>query len=236
MVEELVRQFGERLTRLERDLKKLDYELSSFRLRPELPSFDSAGVAAYRGDLQSRLGGTNRRIAPYATDGSRVIEWAAQRRHPVKAAGDPETDSKSLPLHGVLDAAIWLTVIEAAAKDEVALITQNRLDFADAEDPSKPHPQLQRDLQAVGINPDRVQIYDRVNDFNERFVVPVRAAQEAAEAFLGDGIKAEALRTEIEEALTWFSLDRRSLGSQRRDRRRHACGICGGRGTRTRTS
>jgi hypothetical protein len=219
VVEELVRQYPERLRKLKKDLKKAGVATSAFRLpAPEVPSFDEAAVAEYRKQLEQRLVGPRRKIADHPVDVSRVIDWAAQRRHPIKVSDPPQPskaaeegmmepqDGSQKAIKGVVDAAIWLTVIDAARADEVALVTANTSDFADPADNSKLHPLLIADLEADGRDPTRVTRYDRVTDFNERFVAPVQAAQDAAAAFLADEVLAGVLKTDIEDAVGWYPI------------------------------
>jgi hypothetical protein len=113
---------------------------------------------------------------------------------------------KTLPVYGVVDAAIWLTVIEAATQDRVAFITNNTTDFSDAEDKSRACPLLVEDLEAAGSNPEKVEIFLQVFDFNQRFVEPAKEAQDQAVAFLGDEGSLEALKAEIAEAVEWYPL------------------------------
>jgi hypothetical protein len=216
VLEELVRQFPERLTRLKKDLRKLDYELSSFRLRPALPAFDAEGVAEYRTALEARLQGPYREIADHPADSQRIIDWAAQRRHPIKPhlsppsgkpdGGDGDEGSGGRPVFGVVDAAIWLTVISAAKVDDVALISNNKNDFCDEGDATKPHPLLVADLKAAGCDPGKLSIFPRISDFNDRFVTPVQEAQDAANAFLGDTTLEPVLREQVEEAVRWIPI------------------------------
>jgi hypothetical protein len=219
VVEELVRQYPERLRKLKKDLKNTRVAANAFRLPGvELPSFDDAAVAEYRAQLEQRLNGPHRKIADHPAGVSRVIDWAAQRRHPIKISDAPQRSDAAQPvtaepqdgsgkaIKGVVDAAIWLTVIEAAGSDEVALVTANTSDFADPADSSRLHPLLIADLEADGRDPATVTLHDKVTTFNERFVAPVQAAQDDAAALLADEDYAEVLKTEIEDAVGWYSI------------------------------
>src|SRR3954452_2185405 len=87
VVEELVRQFSGRLTRMRKVLGTIEYDLNSFGLtKPAIPNASEEGTAKYRKDLEARLTGVTRTIAPNPAQAAVIVEWAAQRRHPIKEA------------------------------------------------------------------------------------------------------------------------------------------------------
>ena len=219
VVEELVRQFSERTERMAKVLGEIKHDLSSFGInRPDVPSSNAAATAEYRARIEGRLDGPSRIIAQHPPDSGRVVEWAAQHRHPIKAQRPQQPKKgerdlsvfeqrKTAPVFGVVDSAIWLTVIEAARRDEnVVLITTNRKDFGDPADPRRPCAQLREDLQAAGIDPERVAICPSVFDFNQENI-PAEVARAEALEFLGDAANAETVKTEISDAVSWFPLE-----------------------------
>lgn len=221
VVEELVRQYPKRIERIKKILGSVEQELTSFRLQvPDLQAVEDRDVNWYRGSLEARLTGAKRRIVDHPQEVGRVIDWVAMRRYPIResqppgvAKGEPDLrhfqKPKTRPVYGVVDAAIWLTVVEAAKQDRVAFITNNSKDFSDPEDRSRPCEQLREDLEAAGMNPEKVEVFPRVIDFNQKFVEPVQEAQERVAAFLGDEGNLEALKAEIADATEWYPL---SLG------------------------
>ncbi|MDA0167532.1 hypothetical protein OJ998_00420 [Solirubrobacter taibaiensis] len=217
VLEELVRQFGERLERISKVLGEVTNDLSAFRLgRLEVPDHDPAAQSNYREALAARLTAEHRSIADHPSRSGKVVEWAAAHRHPIKPKHPPKPpkstrdlsafDKRStLPVFGVVDAAIWLTVIDAAHHHRsVALVTSNKSDFSDPADATKVHPLLHQDLAAAGINADQVEIWPTVRAFNGRYVAPAEQARNEAIAFLDDEVHSEVLRTEIADAVEWF--------------------------------
>jgi hypothetical protein len=218
VVEELVRQYPERIQRVQKVLGSVEKELSAHGLTaPEMPPVTPEAVTEYRSGLERRLTGRRRRVADHPRASGRIVDWVAARRRPIKAS-TPESVSKRekdlrhfvksppLPVYGVVDAAIWLTVIEAAAVDTVVLVSDNRTDFSDPEDQSRPCEALRSDLDEAGVNPDNVTILPSVFAFNERFVEPAKEAQDRAAAFLADPASLEALKAEITDAASWMSV------------------------------
>jgi hypothetical protein len=71
-----------------------------------------------------------------------------------------------------VDAAVWLTAVEAAQKSpQVVLVSNNHTDFADDENKARPHSTLAKDLEDEGISPTRVEIAARVNILEARCTV-----------------------------------------------------------------
>lgn len=217
VVEELIRQYRERAERMRKVIGAVDHDLSSFRIsRPPLPSTDAEGTDTYRQKLTERLTGPGRKVAPHPRDSARIVDWAAQRRAPIVVheppsppKGEPDlrvfAKPKTKPVYGVVDAAIWLTVIEGLrSHHNVALITKNTADFADPADLTRPAPQLAADIEEAGCDAQRVTIYPRVLDFTSDHVEPIRSAVQQAELFLADEGKREALKAEISDTAEWF--------------------------------
>jgi len=217
VVDELLRQYGERAQRMAKAVGAIKHDLGSFGIqRPLPPSDDEAGIAAYRKRIEDRLAGAHRKIAAHPRDSGKIVSWAAEHRSPIKALQPPQPPKgepdlrvfqkrETRPIFGVVDAAIWLTVIEAAMQDErVVLITNNRADFADLLDHSKACEGLRAELEAARVNPDRVKIYPTVLAFNEEHVAPTKEAKEHAVEFLSDITNSETLKIEIADAVSWF--------------------------------
>lgn len=198
-------------------LGAISHDLTSFGIDVELPARDAAAAAEYRQFLVDGLTGPRRKVVDHPDESGRVIEWAAAHRLPIKAKGETgkpprgEPDlrhfakPKPRPIFGVVDAAIWLTVIEAARRARVALITDNSKDFSDRGDTSKPCAQLQEDLEAAGVNPGKVEIFTRPTEFNRRYVKPITEAKQMVEGFLSDEGNFEALKAEISDNSEWLA-------------------------------
>ncbi len=196
VVEELVRQFPERLREVRKAVKQHGHDLAALGLsRPEVPADVEAEARAYRPRLEARLQGDGRQIGEQPSSAGKALTWAAQRRKPVKPDGT-----------GVSDAAIWLTVVEAARLDDVVFVTNNHLDFAEEDDKARPHPVLRADLDEEGI-PDRVALIPRVLDFNEGYIAASREATREGEELLADPSIKALLEQEIYDAVGWFPLD-----------------------------
>jgi hypothetical protein len=214
VVEELVRQFPERVERMKKVLRAIGHDLNAFGFRVDLPGSDAQ--QAYRKLLTEKLTGPHRRIADHPADGAKVISWAAAHRFPIKVhelLPKPRRDEadlrhfakpKTRPVFGVVDAGIWLTVIEAARQAPVALITDNSGDFSDSDDHHRVGPLFAKELESAGINPDKVEIFKGPTELNERYVDPATDAQQAFEDFLAEEANLEALKTEISDASEWF--------------------------------
>jgi hypothetical protein len=217
VVEELVRQFPERVARMKKVLGAIGHDLASFGIDVELPDRDARALATYRDFLVERLTGPRRKVVGHPRESGKVIEWAAAHRLPIKTQeeanpplrGEPDlrhfAKPKPRPIFGVVDAAIWLTVIEAAQRTRVALITNNSKDFSDPVDASKPCARLGEDLEIVGVNPGKVEILARPTDFNRRYVRPVAEAKQMVEGFLSSEGRLEALKAEISDSSEWFA-------------------------------
>lgn len=213
VVDELVRQWPQRMRRMKKVVAAINHDLKSFGLpRPQVGPYDDAAAEAYRRRLEGRLTGPGRRIADHPSNVGKAIEWAAQHRFPVKPRepskpqkGQPDLshfeNPKPVPVSGVVDAAIWLTVAEASATGEnVALITANSDDFADPRDKSAFHPELVNEIRVSGGHPDRVKRYATVAEFNSAHVA--QSAEEAARQFLAD--HESAVMNEISDAVEWL--------------------------------
>ena len=216
---ELVRQYPERLARIEAVLGSVKRDLPAFALQaPELPEGGEDGAAGYRQQMEERLNAARRRIAPHPADVGCLVDWAAGRRRPIRAAGAPKPrpdepdlrqfqQSKTAPLYGVVDAAIWLTVIEATRRARrVTLISSNSKDFCDSQDPERPCELLREDLEAAGVNPDRVEVLVDPFAFNRKYVEALAEVKDAAEALLGDAEQLADLKALVAEAAEWSPL------------------------------
>ncbi len=193
VVEELVRQFPERLELLVTMLKRERHQASAFGWElPPIPDFDQE-VEAYRDRLEDRLRRASVEIAGPPTRAGLIAEWVARRRGPIPGDGS-----------GVVDAQVWLTAVEAAEQDEAILITDNHTDFCDPDERSRLHPTLRADMEAWGIDSDRLRIVPRIVDFNTAYVAPSEEAAEEARTIMGDIAQRARLASEIEGAVLWF--------------------------------
>jgi hypothetical protein len=193
VLEELARQFPERLERLVTMLKRERHQASAFGWElPPIPDFDQE-VEVYRDRLEDRLHRGGVEIVGPPERAGLIAEWVARRREPIPGDGS-----------GVVDAQVWLTAVEAAEQDEVILITDNHRDFCDPADRSRLHPTLCSDMETWGVNPDQLRIVARIVDFNTAYVAPSEEAAEEACGIMGDVSQRAQLASEIEEAVLWF--------------------------------
>lgn len=193
VIEELVRQFPERLELLVTMLKRERHQASAFGWElPPIPDFDQE-VEAYRDRLEDRLRRASVEIVGPPTRAGLIAEWVARQRGPIPGDGS-----------GVVDAQVWLTAVDAAGQDEAILITDNHTDFCDPDDRSRLHPTLRADMEVWGINSDRLRIVPRIVDFNTAYVAPSEEAAEEARRIMGDVAQRAQLASEIEEAVLWF--------------------------------
>jgi hypothetical protein len=213
---ELVRQYPIRLERLGKVYSKIKRDLRALQLgQLEIPARPFELQAEYERELRARFSGPGLRVAEHPPTIGKAFDWIARRRHPIKEAGTQQPVSQdspplrapeSSPVFGAVDAAVWLTVIETARTNRVALITANTNDFAAPEDPTALHPLLVADLESAGVNPDKVVRFDTVAAFNNRYVRTVAENLEAARAFLANDAQREALEAAIAAATEWFPL------------------------------
>jgi hypothetical protein len=204
VVEELVRQFPERLLELRRKLRGHRHDVRAFGWRlPELPEDVETEAMAYRSTLTVRLRGRGRQIAAHPASIGKAVDWVAQRRKPAKSDG-----------RGAVDAAIWLTVLEAAAQgSEVVLVSANTEDFADPADKGQLHGVLLADLDEQGIPRDRVRLMPRVLEVNKEYVEPSLEATEEAQLLLAEPSWRSELEDEIVAALKWVPIDAAEAGT-----------------------
>jgi hypothetical protein len=201
VVEELVRQFPERLSKLSSEKKTSGYDARAFG--PEAPKLGEGQDPAtfYRTRLSRNLDRRSVRIVGPPRRAEMIAEWIAQRRHPIPNDG-----------RGAVDTQIWLTAVEAAEEDETILIAKNPKDFADPDDPAELHPVLKADLVRFGIEPGAVVLCPTIRDFLQRHVAPSDEALAQGQALLSDDRRRAALIAEIESAIPWFALEPRGEG------------------------
>jgi hypothetical protein len=196
VVEELVRQFPDRMTELVGAAKKMRNDASALGWSlPPLPDTD-ASIAGYRDRLEERLRSPGIRLAEPPERAGLIAEWVALRRQPIPGDGT-----------GTVDAQVWLTAAQAAADGHVALITNNHTDFCDPDNHSRLHETLRGDLDGWGIAESRIELFPRILDFNLRHVMPSLEATEAARGLLANSDSQGRLVSEIETAVSWFPLE-----------------------------
>jgi hypothetical protein len=143
-------------------LKKLSKLGYSTDAEPQPPSGAEA-QEQYTTWLRAHL--AERRVrtpALPATDLARLVEHSVAERRPWQA------NSK-----GFRDALIWHTVLELAAEDNVILITNNWRDFAESEQAKDVlHPDLRRDVAALGYDEHRVRLVPSLLFYIDHHVAP----------------------------------------------------------------
>ena len=202
VIEELVRQFPERLSKLIDEKKTTSrYEARSFG--PEAPGLGEGQDPAsfYREQLSRNLDRKSVKIVGPPKRTGMIAEWIAQRRKPIPNDG-----------RGAVDTQIWLTAIEAGEEDETILIAKNPKDFADPDDPAEFHPVLKADLERFEIEDDGIVLCPTIRDFLQRHVEPSDEALAQGQALLSDDRRRAALMAEIESAISWFALEPRGEG------------------------
>jgi hypothetical protein len=204
VVEELVRQFPGRLDELRRKLRGHRHDVRAFGWDlPDLPKDIETEAIAYRPTLLGNLRRKGVRIADHPASVHRAIDWVAQRRKPVKSDG-----------RGAVDAAIWLTVLEAAETgSEVVLVSNNTTDFADPLDNKELHEILLADLDRLNVARDKVRLLPRVLDVNREIVEPSPAAVEEANHLLVEPELRGELEDNIVTALRWTPIPREQVAT-----------------------
>ncbi len=121
----------------------------------ELGELDVA-VESYRLLLQARLQELEITVTPLPeVTVAELYEQAIQERRPFQARG-----------RGFKDTLIWRTILDLALDDEVVLITENYLDFAESDDHKDVlHPHLREDLTSQGLEPNRVRVLETLRAF-----------------------------------------------------------------------
>jgi hypothetical protein len=204
VVEELVRQFPARLDELRRKLRGHRHDVRAFGWDlPDLPKDIETEAIAYRPSLLGNLRRKGVRIADHPASVHRAIDWVAQRRKPVKSDG-----------RGAVDAAVWLTVLEAAETgSEVVLVSNNTTDFADPLDSKELHEILLADLDQLNVARDKVRLLPRVLDVNREIVEPSLAAVEEANHLLVEPELRGELEDGIVTALRWTPIPREQVAT-----------------------
>jgi hypothetical protein len=200
VVEELVRQFPERLEKLAGTVKKSHYEARALGLQLPENAAEDDPAPAYRERLMTSLTRPGVKIAGPPKRTGLIAEWIAQRRRPIPNDG-----------RGAVDTQIWLTAVEAAEEDDCILLAENPKDFADLEnDRRELHPTLKGDLEEFGLDEDGVRLCPTMLDFLQDQIEPDQAAMGRAQALLADeGLRRDLIR-EIEASVNWFPVEPRS--------------------------
>jgi hypothetical protein len=200
VVEELVRQFPERLEKLAGTVKKSFYEARALGLRLPENATEEDPIPAYRDQLTKNLTRPGIKIAGPPKRTGLIAEWIAQRRRPIPNDG-----------RGAVDTQIWLTAVEAAEEDECILLAKNPKDFADVDnDRHELHPTLKADLEEFGLDEDAVELCPTILDFLQEQIEPDQAAMGSAQALLADDRRRRDLIREIESTVGWFPIESRS--------------------------
>jgi hypothetical protein len=192
VIEELVKHFAptlqEAVADLDTALNKGRRSFDTFGLGvPQMPTIDVDGLCgAYEQELRARCSEGGCSIAP-TPDLDPALEWSIARRKPFDANG-----------HGLPDAAIWLTVLELAAVEDVVLVTNNSKDFGK---PGLLHKELAEDLAARGIAEGRVRIVPDLHALRREIVEPAEGATARVHRLLADGTTGAGLGLLLVDAL-----------------------------------
>lgn len=160
VVDEVTNHFRERLAKARLTLTEAHKKLSI--LIPESADLpDPVNVERetlqYREFLLKQLSAVQGRILPYPNiSHQKIVKRELQRRKPFKENGS-----------GYRDLLIWesLRSLTFSGHERIAFVTANVKDFiADA--------QLHEDLAADILNPDRVEVFASLKEFNEKHVIP----------------------------------------------------------------
>jgi hypothetical protein len=235
VVAELSRQYSSRVAAIGSSLKKAQAELTTLGLEKSLNlEVDPDALEQYEPSVRSRFERAGATIAAHPRAAATIIEWAARRRRPIResvTAGEaPEGAASSLgrkpksqALHGVVDAAIWLTVLEAAAVDSVAFVTSNKKDFCAEGSSTQLHPDLVADVpddaNAITIFPGLTQLRETHIGGYTDVVRPLKgAAEKTADTAspvepeapggdpLADPILNDAVKSALSDAVEWFEI------------------------------
>jgi hypothetical protein len=132
------------------------------------------------------------------TDLGRLLADSVAERRPWRP------DSK-----GFRDALIWYTVLELAAECEVILITNNSRDFAQAEQARDVlHPELRRDVVALGHGEERVRLAPSLLHYIQHYVSPAeQQLLHVRERLKSDQPWREDLWNQVEQSLWRLELE-----------------------------
>lgn len=189
VIEEMVRQFPERIRNATAALKEARHDVTAFGFElPTLPDEQEA-IAEYRDKLLANLHEDGVSIAPPPRSAGVIAEWVAERRKPIPGDG-----------RGTVDAQIWLTAVEAAEDadgETTYLISNNSDDFADPDDRTKLHPKLLEELREKGLGEDAVVLLPRMIDFIKREIEPNQEAEGKARALFANPERRKELVSEL---------------------------------------
>lgn len=206
VLDELARQYPERLSKAEADLDKaigkVDSELKRLGVSVARPNIEfPVGADGYASQLRRRLIKSRVRVVPHPTDFAAFIGRCVAKRKPFKESGE-----------GLPDALIWDCVVSAARKGEVILVTSNTKDFSDAADPTRLHGDLVGELAAQGIPPTRVRIVPDVDSLIDEIITPLTLPDARAERIFRDPVVGPRLRSSLGDALLYELVPESSLG------------------------
>ena len=160
VIAEVTNKFSERLTKttaaLREGHKELKLLVSDAKGLPEMPSVERE-TARYREFLLQRILEVGGLTLPYPkTSHETIVKRELQRRKPFKENGS-----------GYRDLLIWesLRELTRSGHERIAFITANVRDFFDDA-------RLHQDLAADVLNPDRVEVFSSLKQFNEKHVIP----------------------------------------------------------------
>ena len=167
VLEEIVRQFGEKYTEVHRSYSRLKRISSVIGVELSDPPSGSEAIELYRSKLLERLRDMNIRLLPVPdVDVKKVLKRDLSNRKPFNGAGK-----------GFRDTLIWLTILEECKNHEekVVLISSDgdfKLNAKESSEPPQLHDDLTDDLVSLGFSDDRVIMRKTILDFNEDFANP----------------------------------------------------------------
>jgi hypothetical protein len=101
------------------------------------------------------------KVLPYPkVDLKEIAQRASARKKPFKESGA-----------GFRDYLIWKSILQILkrTKSKVCFISANTKDFFEQE---RPHPDLISDLEALGIDPNRLTFQRSIAEVNKKFIIP----------------------------------------------------------------
>jgi predicted nucleic acid-binding protein len=206
VLDELARQYPERLSKAEADLDKaigkVDTELKRLGVSMARPNVEfPVGADGYASQLRTRLIKSRVRVVPHPTDFAAFIGRCVAKRKPFKESGE-----------GLPDALIWDSVASAARGSDVILVTSNTKDFSDPSDATRLHGDLVDELAAQHIPPTRVRIVPDVDSLIDEIIRPLSLPDARAERLIRDPVVGPRLRSGLGDALRYELVPESSLG------------------------
>lgn len=187
------REIDERLDALD----KAGRRLRSLRIpvAERDPVDKETAAAEFREYLESKVLNGGELLGLPVVSHDHLVDQAIRKRRPFSGKGA-----------GYRDALIWQSAMALTANDEtVALVTDNRKDFA-AADGETLHPDLVAELEAAGANGDSVLLYRDLDDFLEAWVPEEEAALQRVRELLANPEEMAKLEDKLATVLAQLEL------------------------------